>query len=72
MAMEEANCIKLVNLAIEETSSAAEEKIDQLTKKLTIHQDPNTKITIISPPHSQSNSNTNNHPHNIIKYLLKN
>ncbi|KAG9296208.1 hypothetical protein G9A89_014800 [Geosiphon pyriformis] len=35
MAMEEANCTKLVNLAIGETSSAAEEKIDQLTKKPT-------------------------------------
>ncbi|KAG9288858.1 hypothetical protein G9A89_012187 [Geosiphon pyriformis] len=33
MAIEEANCTKLVNLAIEETSSAAEKKIDQLTKK---------------------------------------
>ncbi|KAG9301426.1 hypothetical protein G9A89_018098 [Geosiphon pyriformis] len=33
MAMEEANCTKLVNLAIEETSSATEKKIDQLTKK---------------------------------------
>ncbi|KAG9304207.1 hypothetical protein G9A89_019769 [Geosiphon pyriformis] len=33
MAMEEANCTKLVNLAIGETSSAAEKKIDQLTKK---------------------------------------
>ncbi|KAG9307074.1 hypothetical protein G9A89_016902 [Geosiphon pyriformis] len=71
MAMEEANRTKLVNLAIRETSSATEKKIDQLTKKLTIHQDPNTKITIISPPHGQFNSNTNNHPHNIIKYLLK-
>ncbi|KAG9287492.1 hypothetical protein G9A89_023864 [Geosiphon pyriformis] len=35
--------------------------------QLTIYQDPNTKITIISPPYSQSNSNTNNHSHNIIK-----
>ncbi|KAG9306324.1 hypothetical protein G9A89_018207 [Geosiphon pyriformis] len=35
MAMEEANCTKLVNLAIGEISSAAEEKIDQLTKKPT-------------------------------------
>ncbi|KAG9306516.1 hypothetical protein G9A89_004713 [Geosiphon pyriformis] len=35
MAMEEANHTKLVNLAIRETSSAAEEKIDQLTKKNT-------------------------------------
>ncbi|KAG9294203.1 hypothetical protein G9A89_021562 [Geosiphon pyriformis] len=34
MAMKEANCTKLVNLAIRETSSAAEEKIDQLTKKV--------------------------------------
>ncbi|KAG9296503.1 hypothetical protein G9A89_015095 [Geosiphon pyriformis] len=33
MAIEEANHTKLVNLAIGETSSAAEEKIDQLTKK---------------------------------------
>ncbi|KAG9303885.1 hypothetical protein G9A89_005795 [Geosiphon pyriformis] len=33
MAIEEANRTKLVNLAIGETSSAAEEKIDQLTKK---------------------------------------
>ncbi|KAG9296728.1 hypothetical protein G9A89_001360 [Geosiphon pyriformis] len=33
MAMKEANCTKLVNLAIRETSLAAEEKIDQLTKK---------------------------------------
>ncbi|KAG9286292.1 hypothetical protein G9A89_014278 [Geosiphon pyriformis] len=71
MAMEEANCTKLVNLAIGETSSAAEEKIDQLTKKLTIYQDLNTKITIISPSHSQSNSNTSNHLYNIIKYLLE-
>ncbi|KAG9291669.1 hypothetical protein G9A89_022088 [Geosiphon pyriformis] len=34
MTMEEANRTKLVNLAIEETSSTAEEKIDQLTKKI--------------------------------------
>ncbi|KAG9296920.1 hypothetical protein G9A89_006875 [Geosiphon pyriformis] len=34
MAMEEANCTKLVNLAIGETSSAAEKKIDQLTKNV--------------------------------------
>ncbi|KAG9297663.1 hypothetical protein G9A89_011178 [Geosiphon pyriformis] len=34
MAMEKANRTKLVNLAIGETSSAAEEKIDQLTKKI--------------------------------------
>ncbi|KAG9296044.1 hypothetical protein G9A89_011896 [Geosiphon pyriformis] len=35
MAMEEANRTKLINLAIGETSSAAKEKIDQLTKKPT-------------------------------------
>ncbi|KAG9284884.1 hypothetical protein G9A89_003807 [Geosiphon pyriformis] len=34
MAIKEANCTELVNLAIGETSSAAEEKIDQLTKKV--------------------------------------
>ncbi|KAG9304243.1 hypothetical protein G9A89_019805 [Geosiphon pyriformis] len=33
MAMKEANCTKLMNLAIGETSSAAEKKINQLTKK---------------------------------------
>ncbi|KAG9287009.1 hypothetical protein G9A89_022973 [Geosiphon pyriformis] len=36
MAIEEANHTKLVNLAIGKTSSAAEEKIDQLTKKTVI------------------------------------
>ncbi|KAG9302129.1 hypothetical protein G9A89_020563 [Geosiphon pyriformis] len=36
MAMEKANHTKLVNLAIGETSLAAEEKIDQLTKKLVL------------------------------------
>ncbi|KAG9293525.1 hypothetical protein G9A89_005528 [Geosiphon pyriformis] len=34
MAMEEANHTKLINLAIGETSSAAEKKINQLTKKV--------------------------------------
>ncbi|KAG9304635.1 hypothetical protein G9A89_020199 [Geosiphon pyriformis] len=34
MAIKEANCTKLVYLAIGETSSVAEEKIDQLTKKV--------------------------------------
>ncbi|KAG9298964.1 hypothetical protein G9A89_020277 [Geosiphon pyriformis] len=34
IAMEEANYTKLVNLAIGKTSSAAEKKIDQLTKKV--------------------------------------
>ncbi|KAG9298095.1 hypothetical protein G9A89_004959 [Geosiphon pyriformis] len=39
MAMEEANHTKFVNLVIGETSSAVEEKIDQLTKK---YQQPST------------------------------
>ncbi|KAG9301740.1 hypothetical protein G9A89_003286 [Geosiphon pyriformis] len=43
MAMEKANHTKLVNLAIEETSSVAEEKIDQLAKKDYFKQ-PITKI----------------------------
>ncbi|KAG9285581.1 hypothetical protein G9A89_008558 [Geosiphon pyriformis] len=34
MAIEKANCTKLVNLAIGKISSAAEKKIDQLTKKI--------------------------------------
>ncbi|KAG9300915.1 hypothetical protein G9A89_004973 [Geosiphon pyriformis] len=34
IAIEEANHTKLVNLAIGETSSTAEEKIDQFTKKV--------------------------------------
>ncbi|KAG9284449.1 hypothetical protein G9A89_023706 [Geosiphon pyriformis] len=34
MAIEETNCTKLINLAIGETSSVAEEKIGQLTKKV--------------------------------------
>ncbi|KAG9293640.1 hypothetical protein G9A89_018977 [Geosiphon pyriformis] len=34
MAMKEINCTKFVNLAIGETSSAAEKKINQLTKKV--------------------------------------
>ncbi|KAG9303810.1 hypothetical protein G9A89_018707 [Geosiphon pyriformis] len=41
MAIEEANHAKLVNLAIRETSLAAEEKIDQLTKKQ--YQQPPTQ-----------------------------
>ncbi|KAG9307658.1 hypothetical protein G9A89_023223 [Geosiphon pyriformis] len=52
MAMEEANHTKLVNLAIGETSSAAEEKIDQLTKKIlttTMMQPKQFWITIQQP-----------------------
>ncbi|KAG9289874.1 hypothetical protein G9A89_015454 [Geosiphon pyriformis] len=49
MAMEEANRTKLVNLAIGETSSAAKEKIDQLTKKLQRDQQ-NRSNQHYSPP----------------------
>ncbi|KAG9291588.1 hypothetical protein G9A89_022007 [Geosiphon pyriformis] len=52
IAMEEANHTKLINLAIGETSSAAEEKIDQLTKKIstpTIMQLKQFWITIQQP-----------------------
>ncbi|KAG9302819.1 hypothetical protein G9A89_009596 [Geosiphon pyriformis] len=60
MAIEEANHTKLMNLAIGETSSAAEEKIDQLTKKprpthyytqpsyLTIPEEQNFYYTVLS------------------------
>ncbi|KAG9295673.1 hypothetical protein G9A89_002991 [Geosiphon pyriformis] len=52
MAIEEANRTKLVNLAIGETSSAAEEKIDQLTKKL--QQDQQNKSNQYYFPPQQS------------------
>ncbi|KAG9302899.1 hypothetical protein G9A89_022315 [Geosiphon pyriformis] len=56
MAMEEANCTKLVNLAIEKTSSAAEEKIDQLTKKDFYH----TALSESRATVQQQNSSKNN------------
>ncbi|KAG9287262.1 hypothetical protein G9A89_008892 [Geosiphon pyriformis] len=68
MAMEEANHTKLVNLAIGETSSAAEEKIDQLTKKVesyfTNQQQQQQQPQRYQPPqHNQNNfgSSSNNH-----------
>ncbi|KAG9304116.1 hypothetical protein G9A89_006026 [Geosiphon pyriformis] len=54
MAMEEANCTKLVNLAIGETSSAAKEKIDQLTKKIALH---NKTLPILPPARIAENAN---------------
>ncbi|KAG9293701.1 hypothetical protein G9A89_019038 [Geosiphon pyriformis] len=69
MAIEEANHTKLVNLAIGETSSAAEEKIDQLTKKNFHHtalskgraaaqqQNPSYTPTTILPARIAENSN---------------
>ncbi|KAG9293696.1 hypothetical protein G9A89_019033 [Geosiphon pyriformis] len=60
MAMEEANRTKLVNLAIEETSSAAEEKIDQLTKK----------VETILPTNNNNNPKDINRPKDKIKITL--
>ncbi|KAG9298013.1 hypothetical protein G9A89_018841 [Geosiphon pyriformis] len=63
MAMEEANCTKLVNLTIGETSSAAEKKIDQLTKK---------QPQRYQPPQRQNQNNfaplSNNQPQNCHYY----
>ncbi|KAG9285511.1 hypothetical protein G9A89_006499 [Geosiphon pyriformis] len=57
MAMEEANCTKLVNLAIGETSSAAEEKLTNSQKKL----------KTISPTNNNSNPKDINHSKDGIK-----
>ncbi|KAG9303922.1 hypothetical protein G9A89_005832 [Geosiphon pyriformis] len=70
MAMEEANCIKLVNLAIGETSSAAEKKIDQLTKKVKNYftNQQQQQFQRYQPPQrwNQNNftSSSNNQPQN--------
>ncbi|KAG9284619.1 hypothetical protein G9A89_004661 [Geosiphon pyriformis] len=72
MAMEKANYTKLVNLAIGETSSAAEEKIDQLTKKIesyfTNQQQQQQQPQRYQPPqrHNQNNFGlpSNNQPQN--------
>ncbi|KAG9285587.1 hypothetical protein G9A89_008564 [Geosiphon pyriformis] len=69
MAIEEANHTKLVNLAIGETSSAAEEKIDQLTKKVenyfTNQQQQSQRY---QPPQRRNQNNfaplSNNQPQN--------
>ncbi|KAG9284112.1 hypothetical protein G9A89_022886 [Geosiphon pyriformis] len=69
MAMEEANHTKLVNLAIGETSSVPEKKIDQLTKKNFYHtalsegraaaqqQNPSYIPTTIPPARIAENAN---------------
>ncbi|KAG9290586.1 hypothetical protein G9A89_020956 [Geosiphon pyriformis] len=66
MAIEEANHTKLVNLAIEETSSAAEEKIDQLAKK---------QPQRYQPPQRQNQNNftspSNNQPQSCHYYYRK-
>ncbi|KAG9302403.1 hypothetical protein G9A89_011453 [Geosiphon pyriformis] len=66
MAMEEANRTKLVNLAIGETSSAAEEKIDQLTKKVenyfTNQQQPQQQPQRYQPPQRRNQGNFSSAP----------
>ncbi|KAG9306651.1 hypothetical protein G9A89_004198 [Geosiphon pyriformis] len=59
MAMEEANHTKLVNLAIGETSSAAEEKIDQLTKKVENYftNQQQQQLQRYQPPQRQNQNN---------------
>ncbi|KAG9292041.1 hypothetical protein G9A89_017941 [Geosiphon pyriformis] len=70
MAMEEANCTKLVNLAIGETSSAAEKKIDQLTKKVENYfiNQQQQQLQRYQPPQRQNQNNfaplSNNQPQN--------
>ncbi|KAG9302479.1 hypothetical protein G9A89_006443 [Geosiphon pyriformis] len=70
MAMEETNCTKLVNLAIEETSSATEEKIDQLTKKIKNYftNQQQQQPQRYQPPQRQNQNNfaplSNNQPQN--------
>ncbi|KAG9294997.1 hypothetical protein G9A89_017791 [Geosiphon pyriformis] len=60
MAMKKANRTKLVNLAIGETSSAAEEKIDQLTKKVEnyfTNQQQQQQPQRYQPPQRQNQNN---------------
>ncbi|KAG9300232.1 hypothetical protein G9A89_011305 [Geosiphon pyriformis] len=58
----ETNKIRVINITLHHSNL-----IINHHHQLTIHQDLNIKVTIISLPYSQFNSNTNNHPHNIIK-----
>ncbi|KAG9290183.1 hypothetical protein G9A89_022159 [Geosiphon pyriformis] len=70
MAIEEANCTKLVNLAIGKTSLAAEEKIDQLTKKVENYftNQQQQQPQRYQPPQRQNQNNfaplSNNQPQN--------
>ncbi|KAG9297325.1 hypothetical protein G9A89_003987 [Geosiphon pyriformis] len=74
MAMEKANHTKLVNLAIGETSSAAEEKIDQLTKKVENYftNQQQQQLQRYQPPQRQNQNNfaplSNNQPQNCHYY----
>ncbi|KAG9301739.1 hypothetical protein G9A89_003285 [Geosiphon pyriformis] len=58
MAMEEVNYTKLVNLAIGETSSTAEKKIDQLTKKESNFQQPALSKGKVAASRSNFSNNT--------------
>ncbi|KAG9305501.1 hypothetical protein G9A89_006471 [Geosiphon pyriformis] len=70
MAIKEANHTKLVNLAIGETSSAAEKKIDQLTKKVKNYftNQQQQQPQRYQPPQRQNQNNfaplSNNQPQN--------
>ncbi|KAG9299191.1 hypothetical protein G9A89_013839 [Geosiphon pyriformis] len=63
ITMEEANHTKLVNLAIRKTSSAAKEKIDQLTKKVESYFTNQQQLQKYQPPHEVAapRSNPSNH-----------
>ncbi|KAG9301329.1 hypothetical protein G9A89_018001, partial [Geosiphon pyriformis] len=69
MAIEKANRTKLVNLTIGETSSAAEEKIDQLTKKVENYfTNQQQQLQRYQPPQRRNQNNfaplSNNQPQN--------
>ncbi|KAG9291607.1 hypothetical protein G9A89_022026 [Geosiphon pyriformis] len=57
MAMEKANHTKLVNLAIGETSSAIEKKIDQLTKKVESYFTNQQQLQRYQPPQRRNQNN---------------
>ncbi|KAG9296276.1 hypothetical protein G9A89_014868 [Geosiphon pyriformis] len=70
MAIEEANHTKLVNLAIGKTSSAAEEKIDEFTKKVKNYftNQQKQQLQRYQPPQRRNQNNfaplSNNQPQN--------
>ncbi|KAG9300996.1 hypothetical protein G9A89_018948 [Geosiphon pyriformis] len=70
IAIKEANCTKLVNLAIRKTSSAAEKKIDQLTKKVENYftNQQQQQFQKYQPPQRRNQNNfaplSNNQPQN--------
>ncbi|KAG9300326.1 hypothetical protein G9A89_011399 [Geosiphon pyriformis] len=70
MAMEKANCTKLMNLAIRKTSSTVEKKINQLTKKVENYftNQQQQQPQRYQPPQRQNQNNftslSNNQPQN--------